>query len=306
MENKERYSQQCFLYECDECNFKNRFPIIWKYHMKCHKRNHRIKCPLCSFSAESKFYVARHLKLHHLNLGDAKQSPEYLQEMDYVIRTLLDINENLLENVDGNNNPLSNSELENEEMGQPEESKRSGFAYKCRVCNYRTDNPANGELHEIAHQGNDYEFRCTLCNYSSNLKFVVIRHMNRDHQYPTVSNYNQTNFNVESRLKTYLQAKEMDTDKAKFELANPNNIDENDKPKVNVAEVNILQKQQPNKLEGLKVKIIEAEFRKRISQRKEEIRLARISMAETRDKIKQLKEIRSEKKKEKEILYHQS
>ena len=48
--------------------------------------------------------------------------------------------------------------------------------------------------------------------------------------------------------------------------------------------------------------MIETEFRKRISQRKEEIRLARISMAKTRDQIKQLKEIRSEKRRQKEML----
>ncbi len=37
-------------------------------------------------------------------------------------------------------------------------------------------------MHEKAHnQDGDKEFKCSLCNYSSNLKFVVIRHMNRDH-----------------------------------------------------------------------------------------------------------------------------
>jgi len=55
-------------------------------------------------------------------------------------------------------------------------------------------------------------------------------------------------------------------------------------------------------LEERKVEIEEAECRKQISQCKEEIRLARISMAEMRDKIKKQKEIRSEKTKQKETL----
>ena len=87
------------------------------------------------------------------------------------------------------------------------ESARSGSIYKCKVCNYFTDHPANLELHEKAHnnnQGNGHEFKCTLCNYSSNLKFVVIRHMNRDHQYPAPSSA-QENLNKESRIKSYLQ-----------------------------------------------------------------------------------------------------
>jgi len=48
----------------------------------------------------------------------------------------------------------------------------------------------------------------------------------------------------------------------------------------------------------------EAECRKQISQCKEEIRLARISMTEMRAKILQQKEILSEKKKRKGVLSH--
>jgi len=67
-------------HKCRECNFKNKLATNLKYHMNCHTRNYRVKCPLCSFSGKSNFYVARHLKLHHLNLADAMPShPEYLQ-----------------------------------------------------------------------------------------------------------------------------------------------------------------------------------------------------------------------------------
>ena len=79
MANTEMDSPQCW-YECNECNYKNRNPFNLKYHMNCHTRNQRIKCPLCSFSANAKFYVARHLKFHHLNLADdTPPNPEYLK-----------------------------------------------------------------------------------------------------------------------------------------------------------------------------------------------------------------------------------
>jgi len=90
-------------------------------------------------------------------------------------------------------------------MGQSDGNARTkGSIYKCKVCNYSTDHPANVELHEKAHNNNDNQgngtyFKCTLCNYSSHLRFVVIRHMNRDHQYPTPSSCTQEN------LKSYLQ-----------------------------------------------------------------------------------------------------
>ncbi len=84
----------------------------------------------------------------------------------------------------------------------PEEStaSRGEFIYKCTLCNYFTDNPANSEVHQKAHnQENGHEFKCTLCNYSSNLKFVVIRHMNRDHQYPNTASSSQENNNTDER-----------------------------------------------------------------------------------------------------------
>jgi len=66
---------------------------------------------------------------------------------------------------------------------QSEESLETGFIYKCSLCNYSTHHSTNVRVHEKAHnQGDVKEFKCTLCNYSSNLKFVVIRHMNRDHR----------------------------------------------------------------------------------------------------------------------------
>ena len=58
------------------------------------------------------------------------------------------------------------------------------------------------------------------------------------------------------------------------------------------------------KSEERKVEIEETECRKKISQCKEEIRLARISMTEMRTKIQKQQEILSEKKKQKEILSH--
>ena len=68
-------------YKCTECNFKNRVLTNLNYHMICHTRNKRVKCPLCSFSADSKFWVARHLKLHHLNLPIANV-PEH--QLEYI------------------------------------------------------------------------------------------------------------------------------------------------------------------------------------------------------------------------------
>ena len=81
----------------------------------------------------------------------------------------------------------------------------SESTFKCTLCNYSTDNPANVELHKKAHSsdGSDKQFKCTLCNYSSNLKFVVIRHMNRDHKYTAPSV--QENSNIQSRSESYLQ-----------------------------------------------------------------------------------------------------
>ena len=92
-------------------------------------------------------------------------------------------------------------------MGQSDENARTkGSIYKCKVCNYSTDHPANVELHEKAHnnnnnnQGNGTYFKCTLCNYSSHLRFVVIRHMNRDHQYPNTASSSQDNYNTDEKI----------------------------------------------------------------------------------------------------------
>ena len=114
----------------------------------------------------------------------------------------MEINENRLESsIDENNGILQfygylktifihlkcycdagNAELEDDEISRLEKSSETGFIYKCSLCNYSTFHSANVTVHEKAHnQGDGKEFKCTLCNYSSNLKFVVIRHMNRDH-----------------------------------------------------------------------------------------------------------------------------
>jgi len=99
--------------------------------------------------------------------------------------------------------------LVNENLDKsPEEStNRDEFIYKCTLCNYFTDNPANHEVHQKAHnKENGNGFKCTLCNYSSNLKFVVIRHMNRDHQYPNAVSNSQENHNTdEQKPKSYLK-----------------------------------------------------------------------------------------------------
>ena len=60
-------------HQCDQCDYKNKNHFNLKYHLKCHTRNQRFKCPLCSFSSNFKFYTDRHLELHHVNI------PEYLQ-----------------------------------------------------------------------------------------------------------------------------------------------------------------------------------------------------------------------------------
>ncbi len=105
-----------------------------------------------------------------------------------------------------------NAEVEKERTDQFEESADvSRFTYKCILCNYSTDHSANVELHEKAHnQEEDKEFQCTLCNYSSNLKFVVIRHMNRDHQ-STISAQENRSAVSSPENQHYLQVKRYDT-----------------------------------------------------------------------------------------------
>ena len=91
---------------------------------------------------------------------------------------------------------------------ESDDAPSSTFNYKCTLCNYSTDHSANVELHEKAHnQEEDTDFQCTLCNYSSNLKFVVIRHMNRDHQCPE----NQQHYLQVKRCDTNLKLKIFET-----------------------------------------------------------------------------------------------
>ena len=61
-----RQHRSC-LYQCPQCDYKNKNHFNLKYHLECHTRNQRFKCPLCSFSSHFKFYTDRHLELHHIN-----------------------------------------------------------------------------------------------------------------------------------------------------------------------------------------------------------------------------------------------
>ena len=99
---------------------------------------------------------------------------------------------------------IVNEEVENK--NSKDNKGPSEFIFKCTLCNYSTNNPVNEDLHKKAHSsdGSDKQFKCTLCNYSSNLKFVVMRHMNRDHQYTAPKN-TQENRNIEPRPESYLQ-----------------------------------------------------------------------------------------------------
>ncbi len=94
----------------------------------------------------------------------------------------------------------------NEEVKKKSNGYSEFELFKCTLCNYSTDNQINVDLHKKAHSsaGSDKRFKCTLCNYSSNLKFVVIRHMNRDHQYNAPSSQENSN-TIQSRPESYLQ-----------------------------------------------------------------------------------------------------
>ena len=113
--------------------------------------------------------------------------------MEYVIQTLLDINEKLSENIDENNNNSPQSgidlissftivliyinlimlykvskEFEKEPMGESNKFNRSGYIYQCKVCNYSSDHPANIELHEKAHNNNNTQGNGTYLSHNNN------------------------------------------------------------------------------------------------------------------------------------------
>ena len=52
-------------------------------------RNKKVKCPLCSFSADSKCWVARHVKLHHLNLPNVAVTANQLEFIQVTLNKLL-------------------------------------------------------------------------------------------------------------------------------------------------------------------------------------------------------------------------
>jgi len=64
---------QQYWYECNQCDYKNKYSFNLEYHMKYHTRNQRIKCPLCSFSSNFKFYMERHLEQHHVDMPTPPQ-----------------------------------------------------------------------------------------------------------------------------------------------------------------------------------------------------------------------------------------
>lgn len=56
------------VYECGLCDFFTWNSNHMENHNICHQRNRKIKCPLCSFSSDSKCGVSVHLNRHHRRL----------------------------------------------------------------------------------------------------------------------------------------------------------------------------------------------------------------------------------------------
>lgn len=55
------------------------------------------------------------------------------------------------------------------------------YLFECSMCDFVTNDLSQTKGHENGHKWNR-KFKCHLCNYSSNFKYVITLHVNLHHQ----------------------------------------------------------------------------------------------------------------------------